>query len=148
MTSGHPIVIKTTAIPGTFDVSRDGNPAGTLTIALPTATTPGELQWTFPGSGMPTNSWSETSFVAGFFINPCTPGTYVWGPDTVFYSVGDTRYSKTCAEGDLAVTLTDCAVGGVVVPTNTLAILTPYIALAGLIVAVSAVVAVKRRSKN
>jgi len=36
-------------------------------------------------------------------------------------------------------------VGGVVMPTNTLAVLAPYIALAGLVVAVSAVVAVKRR---
>jgi len=36
-------------------------------------------------------------------------------------------------------------VGGVVIPTNKLEILTPYLALAGLIVAVSAVVAVKRR---
>jgi len=36
-------------------------------------------------------------------------------------------------------------VGGVVMPTNKLEILTPYLALAGLIVAVSAVVAVKRR---
>ena len=36
-------------------------------------------------------------------------------------------------------------VGGVVMPTNTLAITAPYLALAGLIAAVSAVVAVKRR---
>jgi hypothetical protein len=36
-------------------------------------------------------------------------------------------------------------VGGVVLPINTLAILTPYIALAGLVIAVSAVVAVKKR---
>jgi hypothetical protein len=36
-------------------------------------------------------------------------------------------------------------VGGVVMPTNTLAIATPYLALAGLIVAVSSVVAVKKR---
>ena len=36
-------------------------------------------------------------------------------------------------------------VGGVVMPTNTLAVAAPYLALAGLIVAVSAVVAVKKR---
>ena len=36
-------------------------------------------------------------------------------------------------------------VGGVVLPTNALAILAPFAALAGLIVAVSAVIAVKRR---
>jgi hypothetical protein len=36
-------------------------------------------------------------------------------------------------------------VGGVVMPTNTLAITAPYLALAGLVAVVSAVVAVKRR---
>jgi hypothetical protein len=36
-------------------------------------------------------------------------------------------------------------VGGVTMPTNKLEILTPYLALAGLAVAVSAVVAVKKR---
>jgi hypothetical protein len=40
---------------------------------------------------------------------------------------------------------TPYAVGGVVMPTNKLEILTPYLALGGLIVAVSAVVAVKKR---
>jgi hypothetical protein len=39
-------------------------------------------------------------------------------------------------------------VGGVVAPTNKLALATPFLALAGLIVAVSAVVVVKKRSKN
>ena len=43
------------------------------------------------------------------------------------------------------VKLVGCAVGGVVVPANKLEILTPYLALAGLVAAVSAVVAVKRR---
>jgi hypothetical protein len=37
-------------------------------------------------------------------------------------------------------------VGGVVMPTNKLEILTPYLALAGLIVAVSAVTVAKKRS--
>ena len=36
-------------------------------------------------------------------------------------------------------------VGGVVEPTNKIALATPFLALAGLIIAVSAVVAVKRR---
>ena len=36
-------------------------------------------------------------------------------------------------------------VGGVVLPTNTLAILAPFAALAGLVVAVSALVVVKKR---
>lgn len=39
-------------------------------------------------------------------------------------------------------------VGGVVMPVNKLEILTPYLALAGLVAAISVVVAVKRRSKN
>jgi len=99
---------------------------------------------------MPTGNWSELSFVAGFFINPCTPGTYLWGPNTAtyvsglvvpVYLVGQPRQLTD----QVTVTLTDCAVGGVVVPTNTLAILSPYLALAGLVIAVSAVVVVKRR---
>jgi hypothetical protein len=36
-------------------------------------------------------------------------------------------------------------VGGVVMPTNTLAVTAPYLALAGLVIAVSAVVLVKKR---
>jgi len=49
--------------------------------------------------------------------------------------------------GDGCLRLRRCLqpVGGVVMPTNTLAIAAPYLALAGLIVAVSAVVVVKRR---
>ncbi|OGD52525.1 hypothetical protein A3K80_09045 [Candidatus Bathyarchaeota archaeon RBG_13_38_9] len=39
-------------------------------------------------------------------------------------------------------------VGGVVVSTNSLEILAPYLALAGLVIAVSAVVVVKRRNKD
>ena len=39
-------------------------------------------------------------------------------------------------------------VGGVVSPTNKLQILTPYLALVGLVIAVSAVVVVKKRSKD
>ncbi len=44
-----------------------------------------------------------------------------------------------------AVTQFDATVGGLVTPANKLAILTPYIALAGLIIAVSTVYVVKRR---
>ena len=39
-------------------------------------------------------------------------------------------------------------VGGVVTPVNKLGLATPYLALAGLVIAVSAVVVVKRRSKD
>jgi hypothetical protein len=55
-------------------------------------------------------------------------------------------------DGDIVSTLLKAAVtqnlapvGGVVTPTNKLAILTPYIALAGLIAVVSAVYVIKRR---
>jgi hypothetical protein len=41
--------------------------------------------------------------------------------------------------------LTPKPVGGLVMPTNKLEIITPFLALAGLIVAVSAVVVVKKR---
>jgi len=40
---------------------------------------------------------------------------------------------------------THTPVGGVVVPTNKLEILTPYLALAGLVAIASAVVAVRKR---
>jgi len=46
---------------------------------------------------------------------------------------------------DALVSQVPNAVGGVVMPTNTLAILSPYLAIAGLVVAVSAVVVVKKR---
>ena len=45
-------------------------------------------------------------------------------------------------------TQTPIPVGGVVMPTSKLELLAPFLALAGLIVAVSAVVAVKKRSKD
>lgn len=52
-------------------------------------------------------------------------------------------------EGDLLIRAlvepASSAVGGVVLPTNTLAILTPYLALAGLVAVVSAAVNVKRK---
>ncbi|MEM2942887.1 MAG: hypothetical protein QXT81_05645 [Candidatus Bathyarchaeia archaeon] len=43
--------------------------------------------------------------------------------------------------------MTPRPVGGIVVPTNKLEILTPYLALAGLVAALSAVVVVRRRSR-
>jgi len=39
-------------------------------------------------------------------------------------------------------------VGGIVMPANKLEILTPYLALAGLVAAISTVVVIKRRSKD
>ena len=44
-------------------------------------------------------------------------------------------------------TAPDAPVGGIVTPTNKLEILTPYVALAGLIAIVSAVTMVKRRTR-
>jgi hypothetical protein len=144
--SSNPLTIKTTAIVGQFDVFVGANLVGTGTIILPTATTPGDFGGLFVG--MPDNTWSEVSFVAGFFISPCVAGTYIWGPNSATIDIGgvpteipvDPRIEHT-----QQVTIADCAVGGVVVPTNTLAILSPYLAIAGLVIAVSAVVVVKRR---
>jgi len=45
----------------------------------------------------------------------------------------------------VAIAFLPSPVGGVVVPTNKLELLTPYLALAGLIVAVSAVIVAKKR---
>jgi hypothetical protein len=142
----NPLTIKTTAIVGKFDVFVGANLVGTGTIIPPTPTTPGDFGGLFVG--MPANTWSEVSFVAGFFINPCIAGNYIWGPNTATVQYDSSTLDlpvQARVEHTQQVTIADCAVGGVVVPTNTLAILSPYLALAGLIAAVSAVVVVKRR---
>ena len=66
--------------------------------------------------------------------------------------VGAYFYSKESTVGDSPRLKVDWTtpepVGGLVMPTNKLEILTPYLALAGLVAVVSAVAVVKRRSKD
>jgi hypothetical protein len=147
-TTDHTLVFKTSGTSGIFELFEEDvlfSTTGVLTP--PTPTSPGSFN--LLSEGVDNNFWAEVSFVAGFFVNPCTPGTYSWSPNTATPVSGavlangavtmDPRpgYSNT-------VTIVNCAIGGVVTPVNKLEILTPYLALAGL-VAVSAVVLVKRR---
>jgi hypothetical protein len=64
-------------------------------------------------------------------------------PNSGFYKITATSNTAPDVFSDPDPTI--APVGGVVVPTKTLAILAPYLALAGLFIAVSAVVVVKRR---
>jgi hypothetical protein len=141
--------IKTTTTTGQFEIFVGGSSKGTFTIVPPSETTPGDIGGMLVGA--PDNNWAEITFVTGFFINPCTPGTYIWGPNSATYQVDDNPpvtvpvYSRDQLTDQ--VTLTDCAVGGVALPINTLAILTPYLALAGIAAVISTVVVVKRRKE-
>ena len=142
----NPLTIKTTAIVGKFDVFVGANLVGTGTIIPPTPTTPGDFGGLFVG--MPANTWSEVSFVAGFFVNPCIQGTYVWGPNTATVDVTGTPVDvpvQARPEHTEQVTIANCVVGGVVAPASKLEIVAPFAALAGLIVTVSAVVVAKKR---
>jgi hypothetical protein len=65
-------------------------------------------------------------------------------PDTGYYEIT----SLSAAAPNVFIDVETNPVGGVVMPTNTLAIIAPYLALAGLVAVVSAVIVVKRRSKD
>jgi hypothetical protein len=150
-TTDHTLVFKTSGTLGIFELFEEGvlfSTTGVLTP--PTPTSPGSFN--LLSQGVDSNFWAEVSFVAGFFTNPCTPGTYSWSPNTATPVSGavlaNGAVSMDPRPGYLnTVTIVRCSVGGVVTPVNKLEILTPYLTLAGLIVAVSTVVAVKRRTK-
>jgi len=103
--------------------------------------------WIFGAGG------ADTTFSMGGTSLPSvdTPvAWYAWlGPPPGTDRAPNNGYYQITALSETATNLfydpEPAPVGGVVLPTNTLAILTPYLALAGLIVAVSAVVVVKRR---
>lgn len=139
------LAIKTTAISGTFEMFVDGSPEGTgMITVLPTQTTPGLWVGIFPA--IPANVWGEVTFVQGFLTNPCTVGAYSWSPNIAYYPNRATVTLNPRTGYSNVVTINVCSpVGGVVTPTSKLEILAPYVVLAGLAVAVSAVVVVKRR---
>lgn len=103
--------------------------------------------WIFGAGG------ADTTFHMGGTLLPSvdTPvALYAWlgpppgtdrAPNTGFYQVT----SLSAATPNLFYDPEPAPVGGVVLPTNTLAILTPYLALAGLVIAVSAVVVARKR---
>jgi len=142
------VEIKTTTTSGVFEMFLNGISQGlTGTLTLPTQTTPGTWVAMFPAVGP--NTWGEVSFVAGFITNPCTVGTYNWSPNTAMMRVGEQQIEVVQMNPrngySNAVTIVNCAVGGVVAPTNKLEILTPYLALAGLVAVASTVVIARRR---
>jgi hypothetical protein len=140
--SGNTLVLETTTTSGIFQIIDNGTPDGlTGALTLPTQTQSG--LWVIFTSVGP-NIWVEVSFVAGFVINPCTVGTYNWSPNTA--NILRTITIEPRAGFSNTITITVCnPVGGVVAPTNKLEVVAPLAALAGLVVAVSAVVAVKKR---
>jgi hypothetical protein len=87
----------------------------------------------------------EMTFVAGFFINPEIAGVYTWGPSTATPSAGPQVTINPRPGFTNQVLISRCAVGGVVMSANKLEVVAPFAVLAGLIVAVSAVVAAKKR---
>jgi uncharacterized repeat protein (TIGR03803 family) len=75
-----------------------------------------------------------------FRVNPST------GVRTLLSDFGNVAQGPTGYDPyGVAIAFLPSPVGGVVVPTNKLELLTPYLALAGLIVAVSAVIVAKKR---
>jgi hypothetical protein len=75
-----------------------------------------------------------------FRVNPST------GVRTLLSDFGNVAQGPTGSDPyGVAIAFLASPVGGVLVPVKKLALATPYLALAGLIVAVSAVVMVKRR---
>ena len=123
---------------------------GSATIIPPTSTIPGT--WTVT-LGAPNNGeYIDLSFVAGFFINPSTPGVYTWGPST---ATGSDQSSATMnprlgfTNEVTIITARSRAtpynyVGGELFAANKLAVLSPYLALIG-VIAVASIVA-KRKS--
>jgi hypothetical protein len=110
--------------------------------------TPKDMLTSYPDGLI--SSFDGSSFIVGDSV--CA-GDYVvtvqlWG---FFSGVGNPATVESVSThftvgGNGCPNLRACQpVGGVVMPTNTLAITAPYLALAGLVAVVSAVVAIKRR---
>jgi hypothetical protein len=101
--------------------------------------------------------WLRFDFPGGIILTPgslyvievsALTSSFLWcaqGPDP--YPGGRAILDGTPSSGDKAFRTysLEPTVGGITLPTNTLAILTPYLALAGLIIAVSTVYVIKKR---
>jgi hypothetical protein len=112
-----------------------GNPATETVVGCITASDPSSL--TYPLVGHVSNVEASVAVYAWLGPIPYTDRA----PNTGSYLIT----SLSAAAPNLFYDPEPAPVGGVVLPTNTLAILTPYLALAGLAAIVSAVVVVKRR---
>ena len=99
-------------------------------------------------AGDPTSTtYQLTGYVSGV---GASIAVYAWlgpapGTDRAPNSGSYPITSLSAVAPDFFYDVEPAAVGGVVVPVNKLEILTPYLALAGLVIAVSAVVVAKRR---
>ena len=136
----------------------------TVTFAAPTPTADQaiyilvtELQGTTEtvvGCGIFSDPTSTTYQVEGYVNNVgASIAVYAWlgsvgGTDRWPNSGTQPITSLSAAAPNLFYDPEPAPVGGIAVPTNKLEILTPYLALVGLVIAVSAVVAVKRRNKD
>jgi hypothetical protein len=107
-----------------------------------------------PGASSGRVTWTVTDIVKawiqggqpnyGFLIKDAAEGT---GDTWIWFSTREATENEQWPVLEVDWTPPN-PVGGIVMPTNKLEILTPYLALAGLIIAVSAVVVIKRRSKD
>lgn len=113
---------------------------GTVTIGPPASYT-GVLQF---GIALNPLSYAITyNPAAGYYFVKweTTGGSTVTNPNT------QTTTLNVDGTATVSAVYSTRAVGGVIIPTNTLAVLAPYLALMGLVVTTGVVVAVKRRPK-
>ncbi|WP_455369739.1 hypothetical protein [[Eubacterium] cellulosolvens] len=118
-------------------------PIGTAQIVAPTMNTPGS--WIVTLAAPNTGEYIDLSFVAGFFINPSIPGIYVWAPSIAQAGDASTASMEPRLGFTNEIRIIGPPVGGFTLSVNKLALLTPYLGLAGLIAAVSTVIIIKKR---
>jgi hypothetical protein len=143
--------LETTSTIGEFAIiATNTNPPippvqiGQANLVPPTSTA---AAWTVAISpSVPNNGeYIELAFVAGFFINPETPGVYTWGPSTATPFTGSSVTMNPRPGFTNQVHITVCAVGGYVEPVNRLTVFAPYLALFGVIAAAAVVAAASRK---
>jgi hypothetical protein len=141
--------LETTNINGQFAIIATNTnppfppvPIGQANLVPPTSTA---TTWTVTLLAPNNGEYIEMTFAAGFFINPEIAGVYTWGPSTATPSAGPQVTINPRPGFTNQVPISTCPVGGVVMSTNKLEVLAPYLALAGLVAAVSTVVVVKKR---
>jgi hypothetical protein len=117
-------------------------PIGTAQIVPPTMNAPGS--WNVILGAPNTGEYIDLSFVAGFFINPSTPGIYVWAPSIAQAGDASTASMDPRLGFTNEVRIMGPPVGGLTITVDKLALLTPYLGLVGLIAAVSTVIIIRR----
>jgi len=145
--------LETTSIIGQFAViaTNTNPPVPPVQIGqanlVPPSSTP--TQWTVNISPTVPNNleYIELSFVAGFLINPSSPGVYTWGPSTATPSEGSSVPMNPKPGFTNQVDITICAVGGYIEPVNRLAVLGPWLAVIGLVGCISTVVVIAKKRR-